>query len=101
VESFWAFAVEYFGFPSVDMPFYAGSKYYAKKSHKICKIVLGTGNFGVKKDTSYRLNKNRTKVLIYTFLRRTAEYLNLISVFPINTIRFYLTYLLNRLGSLI
>ena len=52
-KAFAAFAVEYLGMPSDEMPFYEPGIRWKRKARSICKDILKEGNFGHNRDYSY------------------------------------------------
>lgn len=95
---FAALAVNLLGMPVEAMPFYEDGK-YNKKAQRVLKRVLKTGNFGHNKDASHRNNKSKLVVNGITFGRRFRDFLSLTTVFPIDSPKFFVTYLYNRIKS--
>lgn len=98
-KAFAAFAVEYLGMPPEAMPFYVKSATSSEKAKKICKLVLVAGNFGHNKDHSYRVNSSRLKINIITFWIRFKEFSRIATIFPTNSPRFFINYVINRIRS--
>ena len=98
-EAFAAFAVEYLGMPVESMPLYRSSRTSRRRSARICRVVLDAGNFGHNKDNSYRSKYPRLVGNIITFFRRLGEYFRLLTIFPLDAPRFFVTYVFRRLRA--
>ena len=96
-KAFAAFAVEYLGMPVEAMPLYEKSEKYRRKAHKICDLVIETGNFGHNKDESYRAKVGRVKSFFITFWRRLKEFVRLTTIFPQHAPRFFMNYVITRI----
>lgn len=100
-QAFAFFAVSYMGMPLEAMPFHHSSSRLSRKAHRICRIILQTGNFGRNKNEGYR---GKYPVLVeksITFGRRLCEFLNLSCLFPLDGPRFFVTYVLRRSRTVI
>lgn len=95
-KAFAAFAVSWLGMPVEAMPLYDGARRWVRKARRICKLVIKTGNFGHNKDESYRSKYSRKVGLVITFFRRLGEFARIATIFPVNSPRFFVTYVLGR-----
>jgi hypothetical protein len=100
-KSFGAFSVEYLGMPAEAMPFYENRSKYNKKAQKLAGLIIETGNFGSNKDNSYRNASSEFAYNTLTFWRRFKEFLNIATIFPLNSSKFFSHYLCNRVMSVI
>lgn len=100
-KAFAVFAVEYLGMPAETMPFYENNKKNRKRARKISKLIIETGNFGVNKDSSYRNEGPKWKEYFQTFYIRAKEFGRISSIFPLNALRFFITYIQNRFIAII
>lgn len=92
---FSALAIEYLGAEPSVMPLYSSSKMYKSKAQKVLDIILEAGNFGQNKDQSYRSKYSYPVRTLITFWRRVKEFYTLISVFPLDSPRFFVHYVLH------
>ena len=99
-NAFARFVIDYLGMPEECIPLFSNSKCYKRKSQKICKLVLETGNFGHNRDNSYRNKYPKAIIYIITFYRRLGEYIKLATIFPINAPKFFVSYTMNRFKSI-
>ena len=90
-------AVDTLGMTEDAIPFYSKSKRYKRKSIKVLKRIIKTGNMGHNNDLSYRNKNNKFVVNIITFFRRFSDFVSIMSVFPIDVPRFFVTYIFNRI----
>lgn len=100
-KAFAAFAVDFLGMPVEAMPFYEDKPFIHRKAKKICKLVIETGNFGQNKDKSYRKNYTRVNSYFVTAWKRFKEFARIATIFPVNAPKFYLTYVINRLNTVL
>lgn len=85
-KAFAALAVEYLRMPEGAMPFYCKSKKYEKKANSILLDVLKSGNFGHKKDMSYRKEGFFVIRKVTAIWRYTAESIKHASIFPLDSV---------------
>lgn len=90
-------AVNTLGMTEDAIPFYSKGKRYNRKSFKIIKRIIKTGNMGHNNDLSYRNKNNKFIVNIITFFRRFSDFVSIMSVFPVDVPRFFVTYIFNRI----
>lgn len=91
-----AFAVSWLGMPVEAMPLFDGARRWVRKARRICKLVIKTGIFGHNSDESYRSKYSRKLGLVITFFRRLGEFARIATIFPVNSPRFFVTYVLGR-----
>jgi hypothetical protein len=96
-KAFAAFTVNSLGMPVEAMPFHDGSKKYNRKANSICKLIIDAGNLGHNIDESYRSKYSGLAGNLITFWRRLGEFLKIVSVFPRNTLKFFVGYVFSRL----
>ena len=95
-EAFAAFAVELLDMPAEAMPFYNVSAKNTRRALKIQSLMLHTGNFGHNRDESYRRSASKLIVKIRVFFHRFGEFIRLFTIFPSNTPKFFVTYVIDR-----
>ncbi len=98
-KGFAAFAVENLGMTAEAIPFYDDSPKWRKKADRIWNLILKSGNFGHNKDNSYRVKSSKVQGLLITFWRRVKEFSELTMIFPSQTPRIFLTYVVNRVRA--
>jgi len=84
--------VNWLGMPKDAMPFYTDSSCYKRKANRACARILRSGNLGVKVDESYRSSQPQWKANLITFWRRTGEFFELMTLFPLDAPRFFGKY---------
>ena len=95
-EAFAAFAVELLDMPAEAMPFYNVSAKNTRRALRIQSLMLHTGNFGHNRDESYRRSASKLIVKIRVFFHRFGEFIRLFTIFPSNTPKFFVTYVIDR-----
>lgn len=96
---FASLAVHTLGMPQEAMPFYDESACYKRKARRVLSHILKSGNLGHNNDVSYRGRYSAATSNIITFFRRLADFAKFSIVFPIDSPRFFMTYLTNRIKS--
>lgn len=90
------YAVEYLGMPEEAMPFYADDEKWKRKAKRIHLFILKTGNMG-----RNRRKKTKNKSLLLKKMKsskeRFCDLANHLMIFPLNTLRFFPSILLNGL----
>lgn len=94
---FAALAVDALGMPVSAMPFYDDSRSYSRKARRVLGWILESGNFGHNKDISYRAKHSPAIVNSITLWRRLLDFSKFTLVFPLDSPRFFMRYLLNRI----
>ena len=92
-KAFAAFAVEWLGMPASAMPLYINSVSYSRKAHRICNIVMQSGNFGHNKDNSYHVRYTGVRYQLYALMRRAGEFIHLATIFPVDAPQFFMSYI--------
>jgi hypothetical protein len=95
-KAFAAFAVELLDMPAEAMPFYNVSAKNTRRALRIQSLMLHTGNFGHNRDESYRRSASKLIVKIRVFFHRFGEFIRLFTIFPSNTPKFFVTYVIDR-----
>ena len=93
-RTFAALAVNTLGMPSDAMPLYQEG--YDHKANKVLSHILKSGNMGHNNDVSYRGKFPAIVSNIITFWRRFIDFASLVPVFPIDSPKFFLTYVMKR-----
>ena len=91
---FGALAVNTLGMPEEAMPFY--NDRWKKKGERVLKRVLECGNFGHNNDLSYRVKYSGMKYKMVAMWRRFIDFASLVPIFPVDTPRFFVTYVLGK-----
>ncbi len=93
-RAFASLAVDTLGMPAEAMPFY--DVRFKDKAYKILRRVLKSGNFGHNNDLSYRIRYKGISYKIVATWRRFFDFASLAHVFPIDTPKFFLTFLFSK-----
>jgi hypothetical protein len=88
-KAFASFAVIYLNMPKEAMPFYCDKRKSKTKAHHILLDVLESGNFGHKKDMSYRKEGSFVIRKVTAIWRYTAESIKHASIFPLDSVRIW------------
>jgi len=103
--AFGAFAVEYLGMPIEAMPLLNDNhnlnKCLKRKARRICEVVLNAGNFGHNQDYSYRQKYSGLISYLITFFKRFGEFTKIVTIFPIDALKFFIHYVLNRFVAVV
>lgn len=92
-EAFAAFAVDYLGMPADAMPFYSNEKKWKEKAKRIQSFILKTGNMGHNRENTAGSSYLKRKVS--SFGQRIGDLLNHLTIFPLDTLRFFPSIVLN------
>lgn len=95
---FAAIAVEQLGMPEETMPFY--KKGYKRRSKQALACMIKNGNFGHNNDNSYRGRYQNTVANTITLFRRIKDYLIFSTIFPLDSPRFFVSYVLNKIKGI-
>lgn len=95
-KCFGELAVDYLGMPLEAVPFLEVNECYHRRTQRVMKRVLTTGNMGHNIDMSYRWNHSKVVGLIITFGRRLKEFMELTLIFPHSAPVFFATYVTGR-----
>lgn len=100
-RAFASLAVEWLGMPADAMPLYSSDKVWSKKACKIAELIIETGSFGSNKDNSYRLKNSKWKEYIITLSRRMGEFGRISTIFPLNSCKFFISYVFYRIKEVL
>ena len=98
-KAFGAFAVEYLGMPVEAMPFYSPKKKWKRKASKIRDFVMMSGNFGHNRDNTYFEKYPYLIRKCISFGRRMGDLLRHTRIFPLDSLRFFPSILINGVRS--
>ena len=87
-------AVSALGMPVEAMPFY--EKGYERRAGHVLRYVMKNGNFGRNKDVSYRGKYSSFVSNLITFFRRMRDFMKFSIIFPWDSPRFFLTYVIGK-----
>ena len=95
-RAFGMLSVEYLGMPQSAMPFYSDAEKWRRKARRILQFIMKTGNMGRnrkddKSDDSYWARKTNS------LGQRICDLANHLTIFPMDTLRFTPSILLNGL----
>lgn len=96
-RAFGMFAVEYLGMPVNAMPFYADDEKWRRKAKQILRFILKTGNMGHNRKG---LKKSGDAFLwrkIKSSVQRISDLAHHLTIFPLDTLRFFPRIFLNGL----
>ena len=92
-KAFGVLAIEYLGFQKDSMPLLDDNANLKRKADKIMDFILKTGNMGhnrESKGSSSYLNRKAN-----SFVQRLGDLANHLTIFPIDTLRFFPSIILN------
>lgn len=78
-------AVNTLGLPADEMPFYEPK--YKKTAEKVLELIMLEGNFGMENRKDYKRPKGYVAGKWYSFKRRFARNLRVLSIFPMESLR--------------
>lgn len=87
-HAFGAYAVEYLGMPVEAMPMYSDDKKWKHKAELINNFILGVGNMGHSRDSSYMKFPYFIRKC-YSARRRISDIINHARIFPLDSLRFF------------
>lgn len=93
---FYHLATKYFGMPDLDSRFMVQDSRLDAKAEKVLKRILKSGNFGHNNDLSYRAKYTGMTYKLVATWRRFRDFASLIPVFPMDTPRFFFTYVFSK-----
>lgn len=94
---FASLAVEHLGMPEKRIPFYDNRKSYSRRANRALSRVFKTGNMGHNNDNSYRGKHPRLLANLITFLRRIGDFARMVFIFPVDSPKFFATYVIGKL----
>ena len=99
-KAFAALAVNTLGMPKETMPLYDGSKKedgrWKRKGDLVLNRIMKCGNFGHNNDLSYRTRFTGLSYKIVATWRRFLDFASLMSIFPVDAPKFFITYLFSK-----
>ena len=93
-KAFASLAVNYLGMPADAMPFY--DKRYRRRGAKVLSHVLKSGNLGHNNNQRYRSKLSKPMADTITFFRRIWDFTKFAFIFPIDSPKFFITYVLGK-----
>lgn len=88
-KAFAAYAVDYLGMPKDSIPLYDSSAKWSRKARRINSFIMNVGNFGHNRDVSYYDKYPFLVRKTISFRRRTSDAFLYLTIFPLDSIRFY------------
>ena len=92
---FAALAVNTLGMPVDAMPFYKEG--YTRKANLALRHIMKSGNFGHNNDVSYRGRHTGLVSNLITFYRRLKDFIKFSFIFPLDSPKFFVTYVAARM----
>lgn len=83
-------AVQYLGMPVETMPFYDNAPKWQNKADKLLSYILSTGNFGHKRDQSFRQSNSVVERKAKMFWHITKDSARQFAIFPLDSIKMWL-----------
>lgn len=96
-RAFASLAVNYLGMPADAMPLYNDSRAYKGKAKRLLRRIIKTGNMGHNNDVSYRRKNPPFISDVITLFRRLYDFAELSIVFPIDSPRFFVNYVFDKI----
>lgn len=93
-RAFGMYAVEYLGMPEEAMPLYADDEKWRRKARRIHLFIMKTGNMGQNRGKNKKTDSLLLKKMKST-RRRCIDLANHLMIFPLDTLRFFPSILLN------
>lgn len=93
-KAFASLAVNCLGMPEAAMPFY--DKRYRRIGETVLSHVLKSGNLGHNNNQRYRSELSKPLANIITFFRRIGDFTKFAFIFPIDSSKFFITYLFGK-----
>lgn len=94
---FASLAVNRLGMPQEAMPFFDESPSCRRKANRVFRRMMKSGNLGHNNDVSYRARHTAFLSNAITFFRRMADFAKFSLVFPIDSPKFFMTYVTGRI----
>lgn len=92
-QAFAALAVNTLGMPEETIPFYSSKTKWSNKSNRIFALIMDTGNFGQRRDDSYKKQNTFITRLCISFGRHTKDFFCQFMIFPKDAIGAWLKML--------
>ena len=96
-KTFASLAVNSLGMPAEAIPFYSQSWRYDRKARLLLKRIFKTGNMGHNNNVSYRREKSPFVSNVITFCRRLSDFAKFSLIFPLDSPRFFVNYVFDKL----
>lgn len=96
-KAFGYILVEVLGLQKEAMPFYDNG--YKNKAARVLSLIMESGNFGHNNDYSYFTKYPTIIRKVITVWKQTLSSFRLASIFPLDSFRFYFSFLLNKTKS--
>lgn len=96
---FASLAVNRLGMPQEAMPFFDESPSCRRKANRVFRRMMKSGNLGHNNDVSYRARHTAFLSNAITFFRRMADFAKFSFVFPLDSPRFFMTYVTGRIKN--
>lgn len=96
---FASLAVNRLGIPQEAMPFFDESPSYRRKANRVLRRMMKSGNLGHNNDVSYRARHTAFLSNAITFFRRIADFAKFAWMFPIDSPRYFMTYVTGRIKN--
>ena len=93
---FAAVAVDWLGMPAEAMPLYDPSKCYKRRAKRAVARILRVGDMGQNGEEGAAVKQSKWKASISKFFYRFGEFLNLMTIFPVDALRFFINYLIDK-----
>lgn len=93
-KAFASLAVDSLGMPEEAMPFYG--KRYRRRGEKVLSHVLKSGNLGHNNNQKYRSKLSKPLANTVTFFRRIGDFAKFTFIFPIDSPKFFITYVFSK-----
>ena len=93
---FASLAVNTLGMPQDAMPLYDDGLWYKIKADRALFHIIKSGNLGHNNDVSYRVKHSAFASNIITFFRRLTDFVKFTLIFPIDSPKFFTSYLISR-----
>lgn len=102
-KAFGTFAVHYLGMPIEAMPLLNNKDCvkFNKKVKRINDFILEVGNMGHNRDLSYRIKYKGIVYKLVSFCRRLKDFVYLTKIFPLNSPKFFFTYIAGKCSKVI
>lgn len=98
-KAFAAFAVDYLGMPDGAMPLFTPNRKWSRKAKRIRGFVMRVGNMGHNRNGYFFRKYPFVIKKGISFSRRFVDVCNHVLIFPIDTMRFFPTMIINGLRS--
>ena len=96
---FASLAVNRLGMPQEAMPFFDESPSNRRKANRALRRMMKNGNLGHNNDVSYRARHTAFLSNAITFFRRMADFAKFLLMFPMDSPRFFMTYVTGRIKN--